>query len=364
MLASLCVKTINKLFRDSGRKSLDDEQLFKTWQQIYHYFQSADFSTIQRIVVCHRFQYRFEEPNGDVEPIMMPLQIRMGILWLNRENTVQTIKFLQSIKEKDIATIAEDHCNYYLNCASMFPNLKVIQFRCASDNDLRCVSRECPLLEKVTCRGGVTDIGLDYLGDLTKIKDLNVRNQHLTVAGIVSFLKKSKTVLELFEYDQMYPQSDLCDAVDVLDSQNEVFPNMKYFECNKLSKLATVLKVFPYLRSLVVKIHGEPIDDFIKLQDTIKNNMTVKHLNIYGMRYIEGSDAYNLLRSLNRIFPQITSLAKSFVEDGELISYLDAEVDSSSSASSPFFRSVTCLNIECGYTTGMLRTCMFSFRTR
>ena len=275
---------------------------------------------------------------------------------------MQMIKFLQSIKKKDVVTIVEVHCDNYLDCASMFSNLKVFeiglkdvfQYPVRSDNELICVSRECPLLEKVKCHSAVTDIGLEYLGNLTKLKDLTMRRQcSITAIGIVSFKKKSKTVLELFE---CFPMEVLCDAVDVLASQNVVLPYRKYFDC-ELSKLATLLEVFPYIRSLVVRRWGESIDDLIKLQDTIKSNKTVKHLNIYG-GFLEGSDAYfNLLCSFNIIFPQITSLTLNVV--GELISYFDPEVDSSSSASTPFFCSVTRLNIDCDTTTGMLRTCMF-----
>ena len=352
MLASLCVETLNKLFHESGWKSLNQEQLFKTWQQIYYYFQSADFFTIQCIVESYIFLYRSESI------IMIPLKIRMGILGLWGGNkTEETIKFLKSSRKKDIATIVEVHCHYILDCVSMFPNLKVLKLRhCRSNDELRCVSRECPLLEKVKCQNGVTDIGLEYLGDLTKLKDLSVRGKHLTTAGIVSFLKKTRTVMELFECSF----NKLSDAVDDLASQNDVLPSMKYFGC-QLSKLATTLKVFPFIKSLIVRISEESIDDdFIKLQHAIKTNETVKHLRIYGWiysMYLGGSVSYNLLRSFNIIFPQLTSLDFCFREDGELISYYDAEADSS--ASIPFFRSVTRLNFECDITTGLLRTCMY-----
>ena len=362
MLASMCLETINKLFRESERKYLNDQQLLKTWQEIYHYFRSADPSTIRKLVEDYN-------QNSHDDLIILPLHIRIGIFKLDKSvvrknhgnKTVQMKKFLQSIKKKDVVTIVEVHCDNYLDCAKMFSNLKVLEIGwkdvfqdpVRSDYELICVSRECPLLEKVKCHNAVTDIGLEYLGNLTKLKDLTMRRQcSITAMGIVSFLKKSKTVLELFE---CYPMEDLFDANLILASENEVLPSMKYFNC-KLSKLATV-KIFPYIRSLVVDF-DDSIDDFIEVQHTMKNNTTVKHLNIDGW-YIGGSDAYNLLRSLNIIFTQITSLTFGFLEDGELISYLDAEVESSSSATTPFFRSVICLNIDRGITTGMLRTCMF-----
>ena len=166
MLASLCVERINESFCETGQIFLDDEQLFKAWQQIYHYFRSADTTTIQRIVEDYRIQC-----NHDDLVIMVPLQIRMGNLKLNhgiravsrikfeldRLNlgniTVQTIKFLQSIKKNDGVTIVDVDCHYYLDCASLFSNLKVLQLDdCRSDDELRCVSRECPLLEKVICQ--------------------------------------------------------------------------------------------------------------------------------------------------------------------------------------------------------------------
>ena len=96
----------------------------------------------------------------------------------------------------------------------------------------------------------------------------------------------------------------LYEAVDVLPSQNEVLPSMKYLQC-VLSKLATPWKVFPYIRNLVVMPFKRTIDDIIKLQHTIKNNHTVNYLQISAIpfgRFV----AYNLLRSLNIIFPQIT----------------------------------------------------------
>ena len=87
----------------------------------------------------------------------------------------------------------------------MFQNLKVLTFTdCRSDYERRCVSQECPLLAKY----------------------------------------------------------DLCDSVDVLASQNEVMPSMKYFEC-ELSKLATSLKVFPSIKILVVMPVRGTIYDFI-----------------------------------------------------------------------------------------------------
>ena len=366
MLASLCVETINTLFRQSRRICWwFDEHLFKTWEQIYRYFKSADSFTIGRIVESYRHQYR-----GEIPVIMMPLQIRMGILELNLgKKTVQTISFLQSIEKKDVR-IVEVHCSNNLDCASIFSNLKALQLGdCNSDDKLRCVSRECPLLEKVKCCGRFTDIGLDYLGDLSKLKDLSVSGQRLTAAGMVSYLKKSRAVLELFA---CISTRNLCDAVDLLASQNEVLPNIEYFECNKLSKLATAFKVFPCIRSLIVYIRHESSKDFNKLQNSIKNNETAKHLNILAVRYHGRSVSYDILRSLNIIFPQITSLTFSFniffgyqSFDGESISYLDATVDSSSSEEesgetllTPFFQSV--INLDIGYdiTTGMLRTCM------
>ena len=79
----------------------------------------------------------------------------------------------------------------------------------------------------------VTDIGLDYIGNLTKLTDL-YEGEDFTSAGILSLMKKRRTVLEEFK-------CVLYDAVDVLDSENEVLPNMKYLQC-ELSKLATVLR--------------------------------------------------------------------------------------------------------------------------
>ena len=371
MLASLCVEAINKLFNESkgfkvgwflecapdviavkSVKKYDDEQLnLQIWQQIYRYFQSADSSTIRRIVESYTCTYF-----GNESVLMIPLKIQMGILKFSEIHTVdtlQTIKFLKSMKKKDADTIVEVDCHYYLDCFSMFSNLKVLklgQYR--SDDEPRCLSRECPLLEKLTWYGGFTDIGLDYLGDLTKLKELSVCGLDLTTAGAYSFLKKSRTVLELFKHSRLY------DAVDVLASQNEVLNSMKYFECPP-SKLATALKVFPCIKSLILNISYESIDDFIKLQHTIKTNYTVKHLHIYWSRQrglSESSDAYNHSRSLSIIFPQITSLTFRSEEDYELFSYVDAEVDLSLGASTPLFRSVTRLYLKDGFTTGMLQT--------
>ena len=109
-----------------------------------------------------------------------------------------------------------------------------------------------------------------------------------------------------------------------------------------------------------MRISAESIDDdFIKLQQVIKNNETVKHLNIFGEWYLGGSVLYNLLRSFNIMFPEITSLAFFLRQARELNSYLDAEVDSSSSAAIPLFRSVTRLNFGCDITADMLRTCLY-----
>ena len=351
MLASLCVETINKLFHDRKQHSIDDEQLFKMWHQIYHYFQSADSSTIQRIVESYRWKYYGYEPFS-----MIPLHIQRGVLKLIDIKTMQTIKFLESIKKKDVNIIAEVHCSYYLEYSSisMFSNLKRLTLTdIRGDDMLRCVSQECPLLENFTWRGAGTDIGLEYLGDLTKLVYLTAKSLRLTVAGIVSFLKKSRNVLEFFEY---HPLEDLFEAVDILASQNEVLPNMKYFQC-KFSKLATALIVFPCIKSLILKISGESIEDFIKLKHIIKNNKTMKHL--YIDRHPGGPDAYELLRSLSIIFPQITRLTFHFREDYEIFSYLDAEVDSSFSASTMCFRSVTRLCFMTGFSTSILQASMY-----
>ena len=120
--------------------------------------------------------------------------------------------------------------------------------------------------------------------------------EDFTSAGIVSLFKKCRTVLEIFKWV-------LYEAVDVLASHNEVLPSMKYLQCEP-SKLATTLKVFPYIRNLVVMPFKRTIDDVIKLQHTIKNNHTVNYLHISAIPF-GGFVAYNLLRSLNIIFPQI-----------------------------------------------------------
>ena len=50
-------------------------------------------------------------------------------------------------------------------------------------------------------------------------------------------IEKCRTVLEVYK-------CVLYDAVDVLASENEVLPHMKYLQC-ELSKLATTLRAFP-----------------------------------------------------------------------------------------------------------------------
>ena len=62
-------------------------------------------------------------------------------------------------------------------------------------------------------------------------------DEDFTSAGIVSLLKKCRTVLEVYKCVSY-------DAVDVLASENEVLPHMKYLQC-ELSKLATTLRAFP-----------------------------------------------------------------------------------------------------------------------
>ena len=353
MLASLCIEKINILFLKSVTISLlDDEQLIRTWQQIYHYFRLADSSTIQRIVDNYIFR-------NQIEPVtMMPLQIRLGNLKFGLKKTTvqQILEFLRSIK-KDVATIVEVHCYFCMKGIprqiSLFSNLKVLQLDdCRSDDELRCVSQECPLLEKVTCLYGVTDIGLEYLGDLTKLKDLNVSGQHsITAAGIISFFEKSRTVLELFEFSSVHI---LYDAVNDLASQNEVIPSMKYFEC-RLSDLANVLKVFPFIKSLIVNTNKISINDFIKLQHDfnfkLENNQIVKQLKISGC--FKTSDAYRLLRLLNVILPQITSIFFDLKLKGQVPN------DSLFSAATSFFWFATHLQFGCYISTCLLRTCMY-----
>ena len=236
-------------------------------------------------------------------------------------------------------------CLKYTDSLSLLTNLKVLYIHSLESNDqFKSLAEACPLLEVFECADGVTDVGLEHLCSLQKLKCVYVgrmknrnrtlggrlknvlMNRSLTPFGIASFLKNCRNRIqrlkELHSHDRV-----MVDAVNSLSFENHVIPSLKHLECRDTDFMTPILPValtvFPSVECLYWHLgEGENFQNrlemIIKFRKMFHVNMTVTHLKVivFESCYMNQNEINEMLQFINIVFPKVISLEFVVRSDG------------------------------------------------
>ena len=329
MLSTLCLDHVVRLLVKFSEKlpRHNDQEILQALQKIEIYFKT-DRSTMHQII-------RYLDKNRKKRKKSMPsLMLSLTLIYLQASNgclsaipqlQINLFSWLSNenyIKKKDLSRIEDFSCLLNnVECLSLLPKLKILYVgdRC-EDDKIRRFTEACPLLEFFYCHTRITDVGLEYLSSLTKLKFVRVSNRSdrdslLSGRGIAEFLIKCKTRIQGFRC----PINLMADAVQFIAfTKYDTVPSIRHLSYRGSlikSSLPDALQIFPAVDRLnLVLRHQKHFTDFEKL---LSFTPTVTHMNI-TLDSIRADTMYQQLRSIRIVFPRLISLNLVTKPEGEL----------------------------------------------
>ena len=212
---------------------------------------------------------------------------------------------------------------------NLFRNLKVLHlFVCFENDDLKSLMEICPALEVLEIMHlveGVNDEGLQHLGNLQRLKFVNL-SMPLSAridlglpalfsdAAVVTFLLKCRHRIEAFFCDPGLQMR----IAHILDQTNEKIPSIIYLEYdNRVQLLSKSLRVFPNVQFLLIyffEYHNRrenwvkdiPVNWKVTQVRILVDENTLQMYERYS-RF----DVFNLLREVEHVFPNIISFSSN-----------------------------------------------------
>ena len=300
----------------------NDKKVLRKLQQFQHYFKAVDDLSIRRIVNdCRRAASTaswkdlplrvIRSRYATLQLLLLSLAVQIRVIVVDGEKLIKWMNNNQLLKKTDLSKINKVVCESYRDM-SAFSNLKV--FECTkfmSNEDIRKLTLECPLLEEVciSLKGHVNiSVCLEYLSSLPNLKivDLDDVNPY-TLFEITTFLKKCKYKIEKFNYGRaMFP------VINILASDDEVIPSIKYIAYSHLKYLPNLMRVCPSVQYLNLTLRNSKLN--FKLEEFHDVNYGVLHVKIeLSVLSVQINDPFKLLQFIRKAFPRVVSLSLVFL---------------------------------------------------